>query len=62
MRSPHPSVKIANRKGPQFAAGVIVGFYTSATAAQKVADKINARGGDWSDAVVVSCAGMAVSA
>jgi hypothetical protein len=48
-------VKIAGRKGPQFAAGVIVGMYASVEAAQKVADEINggSAGSDWTDAVVV---------
>jgi hypothetical protein len=48
-------VKIAGRKGPQFAAGVIVGMYASIEAAQKVADEINggSAGSDWTDAVVV---------
>lgn len=47
-------VKIAGRKGPQFAAGVIVNLYAAASAAQKAADDINAGNVDgWSDAVVV---------
>jgi hypothetical protein len=55
-------VKISGRKSPQFAAGVIVQFYASASAAQKVVDEIN--GGavaDWSDAKVVTvrCAEVA---
>jgi hypothetical protein len=59
-------VKIAGRKGPQFAAGVIVGMYASVEAAQKVADEINggSAGSDWTDAVVVKAmpVGTAVSA
>jgi hypothetical protein len=56
-------VKIAGRKGAQFAAGVIVGFYASKEAAQKVVDEINGGGvSDWSDAKVVACSGIAVSA
>lgn len=48
-------VKIAGRRGAQFAAGVIVGFYASVEAAQKVADEINGGSVDgWSDAVVVT--------
>lgn len=47
-------VKIAGRKGAQYAAGVIVGFYTSKEVAEKAADEINGGGvADWSDAVVV---------
>ncbi len=48
-------VKIANRKGAQFAAGVICGFFASKEKAQAAADNIN--GGnvaDWSDAIVVT--------
>jgi hypothetical protein len=48
--------KIANRKGAQFASGVIVGFYATEAAAQKVVDAINGGGGDWSDAVIVPVA------
>jgi hypothetical protein len=48
--------KIANRKGAQFASGVIVGFYHTEAAAQKVVDAINGGGGDWSDAVIVPVA------
>src|SRR6516164_4576352 len=46
-------VKIAGRKAPQFANGVVVAFFASEAAAQAACDKINsAKGGDWSDAVV----------
>lgn len=48
-------VKIADRKGAQFAAGVIVGFYASKEAAQKAADEINSGSVEnWSDAKVVA--------
>jgi hypothetical protein len=48
-------VKIAGRKGAQFAAGVIVAFYASLDAAQKVVDEINAGKVDsWSDAKIVA--------
>jgi hypothetical protein len=48
-------VKISGRKSPQFAAGVIVAFYSSKQAAEKVVEEIN--GGnvaDFSDARVVA--------
>jgi hypothetical protein len=54
-------VKISGRKGPQFAAGVVVAFYSSRAAAEKVVTQIN--GGnvaDWSDAKIVTA--TAVSA
>ena len=48
-------VKIANRKGAQFAAGVICGFFASKEKAQASADEINAGGvADWSQAKVVT--------
>jgi hypothetical protein len=49
-------VKIAGRKGAQFAAGVVVAFYASKDKAQAAADSINAgaAGDDWTDAVVVA--------
>ena len=34
-------VKVSGKKQPHWSAGVIVGFYASADAAQKVADEIN---------------------
>jgi len=51
-------VKIAGRKGAQFAAGVVVAFYASKDKAQAAADSINAgaAGDDWTDAVVVGVA------
>jgi len=46
--------KIAGRKNPQFAAGVVVNFYATVDAAQKAADEINGGKFDgWSDAIVV---------
>jgi hypothetical protein len=55
-------VKIAGRKGAQFAAGVVVGFYASRDKAQAAADEINAgKVADWSDAIVVSVAPFATS-
>jgi len=48
-------VKIAGRKGAQFAAGVVVQMYASEAAASKAAHEINsgAAGPEWSDAIVV---------
>ena len=46
-------VKISGRKDEAFARGVVVAFYSDVKAAEKAAAKINAGGGDWSDAVVV---------
>jgi hypothetical protein len=46
-------VKISGKKSPAFASGVVVGFYSTLEAAQKVADEINGGAVDgWSDAVV----------
>jgi hypothetical protein len=53
-------VRIAGRRGAQFAAGVIVGFYASAEAAQKVVDEINGGNVDgWTDAKLVACKAVA---
>jgi hypothetical protein len=45
--------KIANRKGAHFAKGTVIAFYVDRAKAEAAATKINAAGGDWSDAVVV---------
>jgi hypothetical protein len=48
-------VKISGKKQPHWSAGVIVGFYSSREAAEKVAAEINGGAVDgWSDAVVVA--------
>jgi hypothetical protein len=56
-------VKIAGRKGAQYASGVIVGMFASAEKAQAAADEINAgEVDDWSDAIVVPVVAVKASA
>ena len=56
-------VKVSGKKQPHWSAGVIVSFYASADAAQKVADEINGGAVDgWSEAVVVAAQPVAAVA
>jgi hypothetical protein len=56
-------VKISGKKNAAWSAGVIVAFYATAEAAQKVADEINGGAVDgWSDAIVVAATATAKAA